>query len=75
MRNTSKIKLLSIYLKRMVFQLFLWVQTVGYLATRATPLVSASQPIIGQGEYFVLFASFINYETLPKDDVCSNLIK
>ena len=29
MRNTSKIKLLSIYLKRMVFQLFLWVQTVG----------------------------------------------
>ena len=41
MRNTSKIKLLSIYLKRMVFQLFLWAQTVGYLAvTRATPLVS-----------------------------------
>ena len=29
MRNTSKIKLFSIYLKRMVFQLFLWVQTVG----------------------------------------------
>ena len=57
MRNTSKIKLLSIYLKRTVFQLFLWVQTVGYLAvTRATPW-STSQPIIGQGEYFELFGS------------------
>ena len=61
MRNTSKIKLLSIYLKRMVFQLFLWVQTVGYLATRATPLVLAGQPIIGQGEYFGLLHHSSNF--------------
>ena len=61
MRNTSKIKLLSIYLKRMVFQLFLWLQTVGYLAWSA-----ASQPIIGQGEYFGLLhhsSIFIEVQT------------
>ena len=37
--------------------------------------LSPSQPIIGQGEYFELFASFIMFESLQKDDVCSNLIK
>ena len=37
--------------------------------------LSPSQPIIGQGEYFELFASFINFESLQKDDIWSNLIK
>ena len=36
--------------------------------------LSASQPIIGQGEYFELFASFINFSMSPKDG-CLDKIK
>ena len=37
--------------------------------------LSASQPIIGQGEYFELFASFINFSSMSPKDGCLDKIK